>query len=328
MLKNSVLFKKLSLCVAVTSIFFGSHLSIQAAEDTAWTEIFNGRDFDGWKAKFANVQYPANPDSTFRIIDGSLAAYSHLPFDQVSFGHLFYLKQKFSWFYVRMEYKFTTDDRMQGFPTWDQQNSGFMFHCPHPETMTFEQEFPNSLEMQILGPKSPLGDSKGNSMNVCTPGTYVAINGQFTQDHCINAIPHDLTKSEWNEVSAFVFGDSLVKQMVGQDTVLRYGKLRYDAVSPATEGLAAKEGYVAFQAEGAPVLFRKIKMLNLVGCMDKTSPNYKSYYRKNDAVDCAKPVAVKNVQGKRSKQTQWQRGQLIPYSPSYWLGRKSGLNPS
>lgn len=256
-------------------------------EDTAWTPVFNGKNLDGWKAKFANVQYPANPDSTFRIIDGNIAAFSHRPFDKVSFGHLFFLKRKFSWFYMRLEYKFLADTLVAGFPAWDLHNSGFMFHCPPPETMPLALEFPNSVEIQILGSKSQLGATNGNSMNVCTPGTRVSINGQPSDEHCINASPKDISKMDWVQVSAFVFGDSAVLHMVGKDTVLRYTKTIYE------DGSRAMEGYVALQAEGAPIAFRNIQILDLVGCMDKTSPNYRSYFKKNDDADCSKIVSLK-----------------------------------
>ncbi len=289
---------------------------IQAKEDTAWTPLFNGKDFDGWKAKFANVPYPINPESTFRVIDGNMAAYSHLPKDKVSFGHMFYMKKTFSWFYMRMEYKFLADTVMPGFPHWDIQNSGLMFHCPPPDKMPLDLDFPNSLEMQILGPKSDQGiNGGGYTMNVCTPGTFVAVNGQDTQEHCIKAAPHDISKQEWIGISAFVFGDSAVIHMVGQDTVLRYGKTRYDG------GLPAKEGYIALQAEGAPILFRNFQVLDLVGCMDKTSPNYKSYYRKNDAADCAKIVNIITKQNQKKPASLIKLNRFGYPEGSQFLGR-------
>jgi hypothetical protein len=40
------------------------------------------------------------------------------------------------------------------------------------------------------------------------------------------------------------------------------------------------------QSEGQPVDFRKIEILDLEGCMDPKSPNYKSYYIKSNPNKC------------------------------------------
>jgi hypothetical protein len=52
------------------------------------------------------------------------------------------------------------------------------------------------------------------------------------------------------------------------------------------DGTPLKEGYIALQAESQPVDFRKIEILNLVGCMDPKARNYKSYYIRPDNSQC------------------------------------------
>ena len=47
-----------------------------------------------------------------------------------------------------------------------------------------------------------------------------------------------------------------------------------------------KEGYIALQAESQPVDFKKIEILNLVGCTDPKAKNYKDYYIKSDNSQC------------------------------------------
>jgi hypothetical protein len=56
--------------------------------------------------------------------------------------------------------------------------------------------------------------------------------------------------------------------------------LGYKANTPLSEG------YIALQAESQPVDFRRIEILNLVGCMDNKAKNYKSYYIKADNSKC------------------------------------------
>ena len=51
-------------------------------------------------------------------------------------------------------------------------------------------------------------------------------------------------------------------------------------------GTPLKEGYIALQAESQPVDFRRIELLNLVGCTDPKAKNYKDYYIKSDNRQC------------------------------------------
>ncbi|HEY8148360.1 MAG TPA: DUF1080 domain-containing protein, partial [Vicinamibacteria bacterium] len=45
-------------------------------------------------------------------------------------------------------------------------------------------------------------------------------------------------------------------------------------------------GTISLQAESHPVEFRKVELLNLVGCRDRKAKNYKSYFEKDDATSC------------------------------------------
>ena len=52
------------------------------------------------------------------------------------------------------------------------------------------------------------------------------------------------------------------------------------------DGKLLIEGYISLQAESHPVEFRKVELLNLVGCQDKKAKNYKSYFEKDDRSSC------------------------------------------
>jgi hypothetical protein len=47
-----------------------------------------------------------------------------------------------------------------------------------------------------------------------------------------------------------------------------------------------KEGHIALQAESQPVDFRRIVILDLVGCTDPKAKNYKTYYIRSDNCQC------------------------------------------
>jgi hypothetical protein len=90
-----------------------------------------------------------------------------------------------------------------------------------------------------------------------------------------------------------VLGDSIVKQIINHDTVLVYTHPRM--ASGVVTGFDPKQlveqkllssGYIALQAEGHPVDFRNIRLLNLEGCMDPKSSNYKRYYIKSNPAAC------------------------------------------
>jgi len=111
-------------------------------------------------------------------------------------------------------------------------------------------------------------------------------------------------KNEWVSAIAEVYGDSLVRHIINGDTVLTYTKplIGEGFVSPEHNwangnimdsmlwinkaNTPLTEGYIALQAESQPLDFRKIEILNLVGCMDTKAKNYRSYYIKADNSMC------------------------------------------
>ena len=46
------------------------------------------------------------------------------------------------------------------------------------------------------------------------------------------------------------------------------------------EGQVLESGYIALQAESHPIDFRRIRLLDLCGCMDPKAKNFKSYFVK------------------------------------------------
>lgn len=248
------------------------------AQDSAWIRIFNGKDLNDWDIKFRDKALNVNLNETFKVVDGLLTVdYSKWAnFNGEPFGHAAYKVRKFSHYLLRSEYRFHAA-QVTGGPGWARQNNGFMLHSQSMASMTLGQDFPVSMETQLLGPQNG-----GSTMNLCTPGThYHDMAGKLITDHCVNA--SNITKPahpNWTSVSALVLGDSLVKHMVGKDTVFRYTKPVLDNMTPL------KEGYIAIQAESSPIQFRSIDVLDLVGCMDKSKPAYRAYFVKHDANAC------------------------------------------
>ena len=155
--------------------------------------------------------------------------------------------------------------------------------------MTLNQEFPVSIEFQLLG-----GNGKDDrpTGNLCTPGCHVTIEGELFTPHCVNSNSKTYHGEQWVTAEAVVLGDSIIHHIIEGDTVISYtkpiigGELTGLDTIQFSEGTPMTEGYISIQAESHSFDFQKIELLNLCGCMDKKAKNYKSYYMKPDNKSC------------------------------------------
>ena len=132
-----------------------------------WVPLFNGKNLDGWIPKIRGHEAGENFGNTFRVEDGLLKVRydAYDKFDE-RFGHLFYEKP-FSHYRLRVEYRFV-GEQCSGGPGWALRNSGVMVHGEMPNEMTKDQDFPASIEVQLLGGD---GKNKRPNGNLCTPYT-------------------------------------------------------------------------------------------------------------------------------------------------------------
>jgi hypothetical protein len=156
--------------------------------------------------------------------------------------------------------------------------------------MLKDQDFPISIEVQLLGGK---GSGDRPTANLCTPGTHVEMEGTLVTEHCIQSASRTYHGEQWVRVEAVVLGDRQIKHRVEGKTVLEYSKPQIGGgvvnnfdLSVKQDGKPLTEGYIALQGESHPVEFRKVELLNLTGCMDPKSRNYKSYYVNPDNSKC------------------------------------------
>ena len=150
-----------------------------------WVSLFNGKDLTGWTPKIRYCKLGENFENTFRVEDGMLKVrYDGPGYSKFGerFGHLFY-KDSFSNYRFRVEYRFVDKQCTEG-PGWATRNSGVMVHGQDPATMTDDQDFPVSIEVQLLGGN---GKDKRTTSNLCTPGTNVVMGGELKLQHCMNS---------------------------------------------------------------------------------------------------------------------------------------------
>ena len=245
---------------AVVSILFALCACAPDAHDE-WISLFNGRDLSGWTVKIAGSEVGEDPWNTFRVED-SLLTVSYENYDNFDsrFGHLFY-EEPFSHYHLRVEYRFI-GTQLPDAPDWAFKNNGVMFHSQSPQSMLRDQDFPISLEAQLLGGN---GVDARPTANLCTPGTHVEMNGALVEDHCISSTAPTYHTEEWVTVDLLVLGDSLIAHIVGGDTVLAYSRpvIGGGVVSGFDEaakqdGQPLTRGYVALQSESHPIQFRRV----------------------------------------------------------------------
>lgn len=277
--------------------FIAQALSAQSInnQEQDWEMLFNGKNLNGWDLKITGEKLNENYKNTIRVEDEMIRiVYDEYETFDDKFGHLYYNKP-YSHYILNYEYRFT-GEQTPGGASWNVRNSGVMFHSQSAESLDFDQTFPVSLEMQLLG---GLGNGPRNTGNLCTPGTQVYINEKFRAEHCINSTSKTYDGDQWVKASLIVYGDSIAHQIIEGDTVLTFEKLEIGgnfvskngmnwksggfteksaAYWDALDSTPLKEGYISLQAESHPIDFRNIKLLNLKGCMDPKAKNYREYY--------------------------------------------------
>lgn len=253
----------ISLCLLIICC---SNDSSEAFKAPRWKQLFNGKGLSDWKPKITGYALNENYGNTFSVKDGVMKvnydAYSS--FDG-KFGHIFY-KNKFSYYLLAVEYRFTGEQCKNG-PGWAIRNSGAMLHCQPPETMLQNQDFPISIEAQLLGGN---GKEERTTANLCTPGTNVFMNGKLFTPHCISSRSKTYHGDQWVRVELLVLGDSVINHIIDKQVVLEYekpqiGSGNVDNYDPAVkkDGMLLKEGYIALQSESHPVEFRKVELIDL-----------------------------------------------------------------
>src|SRR5690606_10387017 len=255
-------------------------------------------DLTGWTPKISKHALGENFADTFRVHNGVLQVRydKYQNFDN-QFGHLFY-ETPYSYYRLIVEYRFV-GEQAKGHPgTWAFRNSGVMVHSQDPRTMTRDQDFPISIEAQFLGGKS---DGKPRpTMNMCSPGTEVVVDGKLYPDHCLDSSSRTYDGDRWVRAEMLVLGAGQITHLIDGKKVMEYALPqfgggvvhRHDPAAQPT-GELIEGGYIALQSESHPIDFRRVSLLNLAGCMDRKARNYRSYYVKSEPATCqyAAPAA-------------------------------------
>ena len=246
-----------------------SSFAESASTKNEWIPLFDGKSLDGWIPKIRYRALGKNHGNTFRVEEGLLkvgydpGAY---PEFQETFGHLFYHKP-YPNYVLRAEYRFV-GSQVKGGPGWAYRNSGLMLHGEMPETMEVDQDFPASIEVQLLGGD---GKNKRTTANICTPGTHITLDGSLTKRHCMGSSSKTYHGDQWVTVEVEVRGHASMKCMMEGQTVFKLTHPVLDDGDPHSRRLMDANGgdarivggSISIQSESHPVEFRRIELKKL-----------------------------------------------------------------
>lgn len=258
-------------------------------EEETWIQLFNGTDLDDWIVKIRGHEVGDNYGNTFRVRDSLLTVnYDQYTDFASQFGHIFY-KEPFSYYRLRAKYRFVGEQCPEG-PGWAFRNSGLMIHGQAPETMGLDQDFPISIEVQLLGGN---GSDPRTTANLCTPGTNVVMGDTLFTNHCISSSSETYHGDQWVTTEIVALGDSVIQHFVEGQEVLTYNKPQIGGGTvsghdPAVkiDGQLLTGGSISLQSESHPVEYMTVELLKLEGCKDPKAKNYKSYLVKHDPGSC------------------------------------------
>ncbi|GEM64929.1 hypothetical protein SF1_29110 [Sphingobacterium faecium NBRC 15299] len=229
-------------------------------------QLFNGKDLKNWTPKISKHEVGDNYANTFRVEDGLLKVRydGYDQFDQ-QYGHLFYNKE-FSAYILRVQYRFV-GEQAKGGEGWALRNSGAMLHGQDPKTMLKDQDFPISIEGQLLGGD---GTNERTTSNLCTPGTNVVIKEKLFTPHCVSSTSKTYHGDQWVTADFLVLGDSVIQHYVNGDLVLEYQKPQYGGGNVSNfdpkqkkDGQLISKGTISLQSESHPIDFKKVEIYNL-----------------------------------------------------------------
>ncbi|MGB1124904.1 MAG: 3-keto-disaccharide hydrolase [Phycisphaeraceae bacterium] len=225
-----------------------------ADDEEGFVSLFNGEDLTGWTPKIRGQEFGEDPKKTYRVKDGAIQVrYENYDKFDRQFGHLFLDKIDYSHYILRLEYRFLGDKQIDGHPGgWAYMNSGVMIHGEDPKKMGKDKDFPDSIEVQLLGQKE--GGPNRTTANICTPGTHYVLDGKLMKGHCKNSSSKTFRGEQWVNLEIEVHGSKKIIHRVNGETVFEYTDPQLN------NGTLLEKGSISLQSESHECDFRNIRI--------------------------------------------------------------------
>ena len=228
--------KKSLLAVLLAIVVAG----LSAAQDAAFRDLFNGKDFDGWVVEGPAKDKQDNP--MWSVADGKIVCLGK------GFGFLRYDKQQFSDFVLRVEYRFDPPvGKSRG-------NSGIGIRTISfdPKQSTLTRASYASWEVQLM-------DDADKAPSAHTTASLYRYVGPTNKAH--------KPAPEWNAIEIECVGPKVRISMNGEKVLEADHNTIPDLKGKPAKVAEPKEkplkGYVALQSHSGKVEFRKVQIREL-----------------------------------------------------------------
>jgi len=225
-----------------------------------WTELFNGRNLDGWYTYLPSKGKNNDPQGVFKVEDGMLHVLDVPARGQrQEFGYLA-TRRAYSDYHLRFQYRW---GKKRFAPrAASKRDSGLVYHIKGGNRV-----WPRGAELQVQeGDTGDLWLIGGTTMTTTVASTkarikryreggtpYTTRRGLFVQIAKSQARDR---RGGWNTVELIAVGDTVVHKVNGQ--VVNRGERLRSGGDPLTGGR------IAIQAEGAEVFYRDIEIRPVV----------------------------------------------------------------
>lgn len=243
--------------------------------DPDWTQLFNGRNFEGWYSWLEGHGINKDPDHIFQIENGAVHVYAGPNNGSKQPQGYICTHKEYGNYVLQFEYKWGKK-RFQPRAAM-KRDAGLMYHVFGPDLL-----WPSCIECQVqetdtgdfvmvgttlsipLGPPS-FGLPRYQPGGKLTPGLqmHVLNKGEY------NDPPED-SLTEWNRVEVRVSDDRLLHVVNGVVNNFGVHPMRPDPQNPRKQ-IPLTKGRIIFQAESAEVYYRNIRLRPLTP-QDKLGP--------------------------------------------------------
>ena len=183
-----------------------------------------------------------------------------------------------------------TDGVLDGVGDEIGDDAGERHHADGGDELVLEQLTPAAVEQPVADrvhrfvgeqPEQDRPDEAADEMD-----------GELITRHCTSSSSETYHGDQWVTVEIRVHGSRQIEHVIDGKVVLSYSEPQLDERDAHARELAQKNGRqltggtISLQSESHPVEFRKVELLNLVGCMDKKARSYRPYFEEDDPSAC------------------------------------------
>ncbi|HYP12959.1 MAG TPA: ThuA domain-containing protein [Bryobacteraceae bacterium] len=230
-----------------------------AALPEQWTPLFNGTNLSGWYTWLASKGKNVDPQGVIKVQNGVIHILD-IPVTgaQQEFGY-FATNAEYANYHLRFEYRWG-QKRFAPRAT-AKRDSGLLYHMVGSDVI-----WPRSMECQIqegdTGDTFPLNGTRlraqvesasASPYKYKEGGTFVTANRRVVKNATVDSL------TDWNKVEVIVSGSHFV-HIVNGKVVNRGNSMQQNS---SAGYVALTQGRIAFQVEGAEVLYRNIEIKSL-----------------------------------------------------------------